>query len=413
MRHSARLLQRQIVMALLLALTAFAVLPATAQDTAVNPNANILFPPAVYTVAGEFPIIGSANVPGMTNYFLEFRAVLDSELNPSANGAAATQAPIFFPAVLPSNTPVNAGLLGMWNTTLIPDGLYELRLTINVSGGSPVVVLSGPLRVHNTPDPALELIFTTLGIPFPGGSAAVPTEAPIIPTAPPTATIVPTNDPTPRGTVTTATANVRTGDGTNFPAITALTQDTVVTLVGISNQGSGWYQVQMPNGGLGWMSPTVLNVTGEVSRLPRIQPPPPPVTPTFTPVPATPTPITTANLVAGIVVTNPAPPVCAQTFNVGFDVANLGSQATAFSGTVSLVDTHAATGTVQGSTIGGFPVIQPGQTFRVDMPLTISTYFNEEHILTLTIDPQGQIPETTRADNVQTHRYTLAQGGCS
>ncbi|MBE2182005.1 MAG: SH3 domain-containing protein [Anaerolineae bacterium] len=412
MRHSARLLQRQIVVVLLLALTAFAVLPAAAQDTAVNPNANILFPPAVYTVAGEFPIIGTANAQGMTNYFLEFRPVPESEINPPAGGSA-TQTPTFFPAVLPSNTAVTGGLLGMWDTTLIPDGLYELRLTVNVSGSSPIVVLSGPLRVHNTPDPVLEAIFTALGIPFPGGSSAAPTPVPDVPTALPTATIVPTNDPTPRGTVTTATANVRTGDGTNFPAITALQQDTVVTLVGISNQGSGWYQVQMPNGGLGWMSPTVLNVTGEVSRLPRIQPPPPPITPTFTPIPATATPITSANLVAGIVVTSPAPPVCAQTFNVGFDVANLGSQPTAFSGTVSLVDTHAATGTVQGSTIGGFPVLQPGQTFRVDMPLTISTYFNEEHILTLTIDPQGVIPETTRADNVQTHRYTLAQGGCS
>jgi len=416
MRISARLSRWQIVVLLLLALTALAVAPAAAQVAPSNPDADIIFPPPVYTVSGQFPIIGNAAAEGMSNYFLEFRPLSESAFDPATTPEAgvATQVPTFFPAVLPSNTPVTQGLLGTWDTTLIPDGLYELRLTVNRTGANPIVVLSGPLRVVNNPDPVLVAVFNLLGIPFPGSgsSSAVPTAAPIIPTSIPAATLVPTEDPTPRGTVTTATANVRTGDGTNFPAIASLPQGAVVNLVGISNQGTGWYQVQLPSGGLGWMSPTVLQVTGETSRLPRIQPPPPPATPTFTPVPATPTPVTTANLVAGIVVLAPNPPVCAQTFNVGFDVANLGSQATAFSGTVSLVDTRTADGTVQGSTIGGFPVLQPGQTFRVDMPLTISTYFLEEHTITLTIDPQAQIPETTRADNVQTTRYTLQQGGC-
>ncbi len=416
MRNSARLPRWQIVVILLLVLSAFAVAPAFAQATTPNEGADIIFPPPVYTVSGQFPIIGTANAAGMTNYFLEFRPLPESDFDPAATPevGVATPVPTFFPAVLPSNTPVSNGLLGTWDTTLIPDGLYELRLTVNRSGASPIVVLSGPLRVFNTPDPALLAVFEQLGIAFPGagGGSVQPTAAPIVPTAIPTATLVPTEDPTPRGTVTTATANVRTGDGTNYPAIASLPQGTVVNLVGISNQGTGWYQVQMPSGGLGWMSPTVLQVSGDVSRLPRIQPPPPPVTPTFTPIPATATPVTTANLVAGIVVLAPNPPVCAQTFNVGFDVANLGSQATAFSGTVSLVDTRTADGTVQGSTIGGFPVLQPGQTFRVDMPLTISTYFNESHTITLTIDPQAQIPETTRADNVQTIQYTLAQGSC-
>jgi hypothetical protein len=397
----------QIVFFLLLALTAFAVAPAVAQDTSTpNPNANIIFPLPVYVVTGEFPIVGTANVEGMTNYFLEFRPLPEPSTDPAVTPEVGpTTPPTFFPAILPSSTPVTQGLLGLWDTTLIPDGLYELRMTVNRSGAQPIIVLVGPIRVANTLNNSLQTIFNTLGIPFPGlsgGGAAQPTTAPLVPTTLPTATLVPTEDPTPRGTVTTATANVRTGDGTNYPVITTLNQGTVVTLVGISNQGTGWYQVQLPTGGLGWMSPTVLAVTGNTSLLPRIQPPPPPATPTFTPIPATATPITTANLVAGIVVLNPNPPVCAQTFNVGFDVANLGSQPTASSGTVSLVDTRTADGTVQGSTIGGFPVLSPGQTFRVDMPLTISTYFNEEHTITLTIDPQGLIPETTRADNVQT-----------
>jgi subtilase family serine protease len=151
-------------------------------------------------------------------------------------------------------------------------------------------------------------------------------------------------------------------------------------------------------------------VSGNVSSLARIVPPPPPAT--ATPAP-TATPMSQANLVAGIVVLDPASPTCAQTFNVGFDVANLGSEATAFSGTVSLVDSRAADGSIQGTTIGGFPVLLPGQTFRVNMPLTISTWYNEVHRIVLTIDPSNQIPESNESDNVRTIEYTLAQGACS
>jgi hypothetical protein len=112
------------------------------------------------------------------------------------------------------------------------------------------------------------------------------------------------------------------------------------------------------------------------------------------------------------VVLAPNPPVCNQTFNVGFDVANLGSQPTAASGIVSLTNVRAADGSVQASTIGGFPVLQPGQTFRVDMPLTVSTWFNEVHRITLVIDQANQIPETQKGDNTQTIEYTLQQGAC-
>jgi len=141
---------------------------------------------------------------------------------------------------------------------------------------------------------------------------------------------------------------------------------------------------------------------------------------TFTPaptavpttVPATSAPATQANLVGGVIVFEPSQPTCAQTFVVGFDVANLGSQPTAASGTVSLVDTRTADGSQQGTTIGGFPILQPGQTFRVTMPLTISTYYAEQHTITLVVDSTGQIPETNEGDNTRTQTYTLAKGSC-
>ena len=116
------------------------------------------------------------------------------------------------------------------------------------------------------------------------------------------------------------------------------------------------------------------------------------------------------NLVAGIVVLDPSQPTCAQTFTVGFDVANLGSQPSAASGSVSLVDTRQRR--TQGATLGGFPVLQPGQTFRVNMPLTISTWYDAQHTLTLVIDPNNQIPEAGKGDNIAIINYTLAKGSC-
>ena len=399
-------LRRTSLFVLLLVLLASS-LPAFAQATPVptpDPNANVVFPPPVYVLRGQSPIIGTANLPNMTNYFIEFRPLTSATTSTATDSTTPTATPVFFPAVLPSTSAVVDDVLGVWDTTLVPDGLYELRMTVNTSGGSPVVVLITPLRVENNLDPEIAALIGVSGGVGPGAPTATP-----IPPTQPAATLTPTFDPTPRGTVTTATANVRTGDSTVYPVIATLPQDTVVELVGISSTGSGWYQVRLPSGQLGWMSPTVITVSGDVGRLPRVTPPPPPVTPT--PIP-TATPATQANLVAGIVVLNPNPPVCAQTFVVGFDVANLGTGPTAASGIVTLTNVRAADGSVQASTIGGFPILQPGQTFRVDMPLTVSTFYNETHRITLVIDQANQIPETQKGDNTQTIEYVLQKGGC-
>jgi uncharacterized protein YgiM (DUF1202 family) len=395
---------QRIGLLLLLVMLLATSLPAFAQANPVptpDPNANVVFPPPVYVLRGQSPIIGTANLPNMTNYFIEFRPLPAVDAATAATPTGPTPTPVFFPAVLPSTSAVVDDVLGTWDTSLVPDGLYELRMTVNTSAGTPVVVLVTPLRVENNLDPEIAALIGVSTGPI------VPTQAP--PTPIPAATLTPTFDPTPRGTVTTASANVRTGDSTLYPVIASLPQGTVVDLVGISSTGSGWYQVRLASGQLGWMSPTVITVSGNVNQLPRVTPPPPPVTPT--PVP-TATPVTTANLVAGIVVLNPNPPVCAQTFIVGFDVANLGSTPTAASGVVNLTNVRAADGSVQATTVGGFPVLQPGQTFRVDMPLTVSTFYNETHRIVLEIDPGRGIPETTRDDNTRTIEYVLQKGGC-
>lgn len=380
-------------MVILLVLVALAVLPVQAQTTpTVNPNANITWPPPVYVVRGSFQVRGTANIAGMSNYFLEFRA-LGADLQPAAVGGD------WFPALLPSAAPVTDGLLGTWDTRSAVDGLYELRLTVNVAGQTPVQHMVSPLRIENVPPPF----------------AATPTPPPA-PTALP-ATVAPTatTDPSPRATIETPQGNLREGDSTVFRIIVTLPQGTSARIVGISNRGTGWYRVQLDDGRLGWWAPEIVSTSGNLSGLPQVAPPPlpaPTAAPLPTGVPATAVPVSAANLVAGVVVSEPASPQCGQTFVIGLDVANLGTQPTTISGSINLVDVRAADGSQQGTTVGGFPVLQPNQTFRVTMPLTISTWYGEVHRITLTIDPANQIAETNEGDNTRTFEYTLEKGTC-
>ncbi|MCA9906198.1 MAG: SH3 domain-containing protein [Anaerolineae bacterium] len=376
MRHPIRV--RWIVLLALAALL-LAVTGALAQD-APDPNAAITWPPPVYLLSGAVEIRGSANVANMTNYFLEFRELND-------NLEAEDTPPI--PATLPRSTPVIDGVLGVWDTTLANDGVYELWLTVNISGGQSVRHRVSPLRVENNPPPFAVQPTATL-------SAPVVTQEPVAPSGT-------------TATIAVASANVRTGDSTDYPTIIALPLNTELPVIGISNRGTGWYQVRLPDGRAGWAAPSVVRISGDTSSLPRLQPPPIPATRTPTPVP---TATTSADLVAGNVVLDPSNPTCQQTFTVGFDVANLGSAPTTVSGVVSLVDSRAADGSAQGTTIGGFPILQPGQTFRVNMPLTISTYYNEVHRITLTIDAGFSIPDRDRSNNTRTVEYTLQKGGC-
>ncbi|MBK8023642.1 MAG: hypothetical protein IPK19_19955 [Chloroflexi bacterium] len=383
-----------------LALTFALALPAVAQNVtptaAVDPNANITWPPPVYVLRGEFEVRGTANLTGMSNYFIEFRPLGDNLQPLTAND--------WFPAILPSAVPVVDDVLGVWDTSLTPDGLYELRLTVTAADGTSVQQIVGPIRIENTSPP-----FAVTPTPLPTATQLPATQAPPTPE--------PTQNSTPRVRITTPNGNVREGDSQAYRIIASLPQDTELNIRGISNQGTGWYYVMLEDGRLGWMSPTIVETLGDLTGLPRVAPPPPPA-PTAAPLPTaapfTPIPAVTsnANLVAGIVVLEPAQPTCATTFNVGFDVANLGSENPIASGTVNLVDVRAADGSVQGTTIGGFPVIAPGQTFRVNMPLTISTWYNETHRITLTIDPNNAIPENNEGDNIRTIEYTLQKGSC-
>jgi hypothetical protein len=210
------------------------------------------------------------------------------------------------------------------------------------------------------------------------------------------------------------TLNVRSGPGLAFnPPIGSFNAGETADVLARS-PASDWYKVRYLNGE-GWVFAQLVQLNGNAAQLPVDAGPPAPTPttapPTLPPL-ATNTPQTTANLVAGLVALNPAQPECAQTFVVGLDVANLGTVPAAASGTVTLTDVRASDGSVQQQTTGGFPALQPGQTFRVEMPLTVSTFYNETHRITLTIDPDNLVPEAQDGDNTQTLEYVLQKGAC-
>jgi uncharacterized protein YgiM (DUF1202 family) len=378
---------------LLLALLCAALIaPAFAQgiepDPAnpLDPNANINWPPPVYVVRGVLEVRGSANLPNMTNYFIEYRPVGADLVNLSDEDAP------WQPATLPSTSAISNDVLGRWDTTLTDDGIYELRLTINVRGGQPVFFRLAPIRVENTPPP-FAVVPTATQVP-----AALPT---LLPT--PTAL-----DATPRVTAR-LNANVRLGDNTFYGTVGALLNGTTAPIIGISTTGSGWFLIQLDDGRRGWVSPTVVDVSGDLRQVPSVEPPPPPP-PTATPIP--PTPVSAINLVAGNFRFDPSSPVCSQTFNIYIDVANFGT-ATSPGGFIGIQDVRRLDGSPQGSTVGSFGPIAPGQTVNIGpIPITISTWYNEEHTLTMTVDGANQIAETNEADNVRQAIYVLQRGTC-
>jgi uncharacterized protein YraI len=259
-------------LAVLLFIVLVAAVPAFAQQPS-DPNAQIVWPPSTYVLSGSFTIYGTANAPGMIGYYFEFRPLVDS-VTPAGDEVG------WNPASLPTRNPVVNGVLGAWDTTQIPDGLYELRLTIFTSSGQPIYTRVSPLRVMNTPSPF---------VPPALGATAFPTALPL-PTQIPGATSPAAND-SPE-VIATSSVNVRAGDGTDFPAIGALSPGQHAPLLAVSTF-SGWWQIRLPDGRLGWVAPSVVQVAGNFTSVPQITPPRPTATPTSIPT-ATPNPVSTA-----------------------------------------------------------------------------------------------------------------------
>lgn len=385
--------------AFLLLLLVFAVV-VSAQDISpppVNPNALVSWPPPVYVLRGEFTIRGTANVPNMANYFIEFRQL------PEPGSAPDDEDDIWFPATLPAQRPVIEDVLGVWNTLTAPDGLYEMRLTINISGGAPVFASVSPLRIENNPPPFAQIDLTPLVTPQPttaGGQSR--------PTLQPTPTAL---DTTARVVVLTD-ANVRSGDGVVYDVVGTLLAGESAQVIALSSLNTGWYYIQLPNGKRGWIAPSVVRAEGNTAALPRLNPPPPP-TPIASPTPLiTAVPVVDANLQISGLQLAPLVPTCNEAFNVFINIVNSGTQSTLSGGSVLVQDTHTATGALTASGGATFPILSAGQNFVVVVPMTSNVFYNDQHTITARVDAGNQVGETNENDNVFTTTYTLQKGAC-
>jgi hypothetical protein len=127
-------------------------------------------------LVGIITIEGSANHPSFSTYNLAFAY----EPNPSDT---------WFPIVASVTTPVPKGKLGLWDTTRITDGTYQLRLQVHLRNGTTLEAVIHGVRIRN---------FTSIETETPGPVSVMVTETPLPPTITPTATPVP---PVPVGSV--------------------------------------------------------------------------------------------------------------------------------------------------------------------------------------------------------------------
>lgn len=88
--------------------------PAVVAPNCPNPSARLISPGQNQTISGSVPIIGTANIPNMQYYKLEFRPA----------GSSAD-----YSYIGGQNAPAD-GTLTVWNTAPLPDGVYTLRLVV-------------------------------------------------------------------------------------------------------------------------------------------------------------------------------------------------------------------------------------------------------------------------------------------
>lgn len=396
---------------LLLALLLMVPFTAQAQDGAItviipddsNPNLNISYPPAVYVVRGVVNVRGTANLTGMTSYFIEFLNLQDA---PDVENSDA-----WVPATTPSRATVNNGVLGQWDTRITEDGLYALRVRAITASGTVDSIVS-PIRVENQiPEfVAAEMTATASA----GGGVVVnpPTPTLNIITRPTLAATPTAFSGVPTVTATTD-ANVRRGDNVSYDPVGFLLAGDSAQILGISP--TGWYYIQLDNGRRGYVAPFLVSVSGNVSNLTVIPPPATP-TPTFTP-----TPIPAGNLtINGDNVRGETgedigrEPRCNRPFQIWVNVNNSGTQRTPIPAIVNITIYDQDSNTMLASINNTVPQLNPGENFLVTFPLVLGAdkFPGRTHRVVATIDSNSAIAEENETDNVRVFTYFMRQALC-
>ena len=304
-------------------------------------------------------------------------------------------------------TATGAGQHSIAVTAFRADGSSSAPATVNVTVVSQGVQATATTTTGSTGENGSQATQSTSGT---SGQQVQPTTGPTATPAPPTNTPEPAATDTPSKPQATFSqgVNLRSGPSTKFnPPVGSYASGQTADIVA-KTQAGDWYKVLGTNGA-GWVFAQFVTVSGDAAAIPIDNGPPIPAD-TATPVPFTavpPTAVTTANIVLGNVGITPDIPLkCKRTVEFKIDIANLGQQATAAGGTISIKDYW--NGQEQASTTGAFPVIDAGKTINVGgIFLTVNTNVETDHKLVITLNSTGNVPETTTADNSREIPYKL------
>jgi len=161
----------------------FVLLLLAAQTT---PPIAITSPAPDTFISGEVTITGTTDIPGFVSSQLDFTYASNSR-SPNALSGADN----WF-ALQTSTQPVTDSSLAAWDTTLISDGAYILRLRVYLQDGSSQEVTI-PIKIQND-TPIVTPTFTPTSTPE-ASKGQVPT--PFLVAASPTPTITPRPTPAP------------------------------------------------------------------------------------------------------------------------------------------------------------------------------------------------------------------------
>lgn len=214
--------------------------------------------------------------------------------------------------------------------------------------------------------------------------------------------------------------NVRSSDSTNVGIVTSLQASEEALILGRSTRDTRWYQIRLDSGQIGWVRNDIVSVQGDVSDLPDIIPPlvvqsNPTAIPASNNTNIEPT-VASASSQANLQITGlaiiPSPPQCLQAFTVQLNVRNTGTEATTAGASIFVFDRHVATASQGAQGSATVPVLAPSQDFVVDVSLTVSTFFAEEHQIVATVDSGATVPESNEGDNSFSSNYVLGSGSC-
>lgn len=216
----------------------------------------------------------------------------------------------------PWGAAIGIAVLALAGIAMLAYAIYSLLGGIEAKATPVVVVPTAAFTIPTTtPIPT--------AVPATETPAAQPTETPAAATSTPEAEAsLKINQP----------ANVRSGPGTNYPALGGLQPGDTAVVIG-RDASAQWYVINYENSasGQGWVSNIVSTYNGDVNSLPVIAAPPPPQPtkpppPTNTPIPvatATPAPSTQNGIVGDYFTIDNTTVVAGQDIWFHFKITNI------------------------------------------------------------------------------------------